>query len=131
MARKLHKYDDVEKMKEDDFKKLAGALLMEDGKEYPSAVKMFVDVENPPNTLKEQVERIIGSYLFQQSMKKEGMETIEDFEDFNIADEPEDPISKYEIQDMEEEFLPQEETPPPEEKNDMKAEPEPEEKPEE
>lgn len=130
MARKLHKYDDVEKMKEDDFKKLAGALLMEDGKEYPSAVKMFVDVENPPNTLKEQVERIIGSYLFQQSMKKEGMETIEDFEDFNIADEPEDPISKYEIQDMEEEFLPQEETPPPEEKNDMKAEPEPEEKPE-
>lgn len=120
MARIIYKYDRLPT--ESEIRELEVALLMDDGREYPSDKKKVVVADDAPNTLQEQIERIIGSYIFQQNMHKQGYETPDEFEDFEIDET--DPLSGYEVQEMVEEYIPEEINSGNEQKNDMKAEPE-------
>lgn len=72
---------------------------MVDGKELVSSKREMAVAENPPNTLKEQIERIIGSYLFQHTLHKQGHETLEEFEDFDTGEQLYDSYPEMEQDD--------------------------------
>lgn len=106
--RKIYRYPDSEiKIGINDFyepipedlKDLKEALLMEDGRVMPVGVKEFEVAENKPNTLAEQVARILDNKIFQRATSQSGFDTIEEANDFDIGDEDE-PLSGYEITDM-------------------------------
>lgn len=104
MARILYDINDV---KPEDVRDLAEAMLLTNGKEYLSDKKMFVHAESAPRTLKEQVERIIGSYIWNAKMREKGFESVDEFEDFDIPDE--DTVkSGYEYEPMDDLQLPPE-----------------------
>lgn len=124
MARKIVKYTELPTEK--DIRELKVALLMEDGKEYGSNEELSVTAEEAPKTLREQVERIIGSYLYQHSIQKQGLETIDEFNDFDTGEAG---LDDYEPT-MEEEFFPSVVPDVSETPDDMRTESEPSEQPE-
>lgn len=106
MARPIYTQAQLELFSKEELKELVKdvAALCDDGREYPSGEKMFIDVhEGQRNSLKEQVHRILGNYLVQKQISMQGLETMEEADDFEIPDEDPDPISGFEIPDMIEE----------------------------
>lgn len=97
MSRRIYTKDEVEVM--EGLKDLKTALLLDDGRVYPVGEKLFSVAENEPNTLAEQVARIIDNSLFKRGMKNQGYETIEEANDFEM-DDIDEPLSGYEIEDM-------------------------------
>lgn len=104
MARKIVSQKQLEMFSEKELKDITLSILHENGMEYPSSKKMFVDIhEGSRNSLREQVNRILNNYLVQKELSKQGYETFDESDDFDIEDEDQDPISPYEITDMIEE----------------------------
>jgi hypothetical protein len=130
MARKIYTRAEFEAMKKEDLEKLTEAILLDDGSIVPSPRKEFIAGLDGPMTLKDQIEGIIGSYLFQKSMHDQGHETLEESEDFDISDEPNSRLdfNGYDVQEMVEEkvdsSLPLEDTQVEKDDEVMKAEPE-------
>lgn len=59
---------------------------------------------NPNRTMKDEIMEQVRALL--QAEKDEIYETIEEFTDFDIPDEDDDPISsQYEVKEMQEEFI--------------------------
>lgn len=104
MARKITKQEQLEMFSAKELEEMVHSLILEDGREVPSGKKLFVDVhEGTRNSLKEQVHRILNNYHLQRELQKQGMETFEEAEDFNIDDDVEELVSPYELRDMIEE----------------------------
>lgn len=127
MARKIYTREEWKKMKKEDLEKLQECLLLDDGSIAPSPKKLFVSGLDGPMDLKQQVEGIIGSYLFQKSMHNQGFETMKEAEDFDVDDEPPDPLdySGLEVKETIPDPPPNWPEPITEEKNDLSAEREP------
>lgn len=107
MARRIYTMEEYKKILPEAIEEFKEAILLEDGSIVTGGKKEFVVAENAPITLKEQVERILGSYLFNISMKSKGFETLEDFEDFDINEEdPLDMPTGLEVKDLVEEEIP-------------------------
>lgn len=69
-------------------------------KEYPdpTPVEMPLGFKRPP-TLQEEIQRIIRVQMSQQA-RAEGFETFEEADDFAVDEDP-DPLSAYEVMEME------------------------------
>lgn len=94
----------------DTLEGLEKAKLTEDGKELLNPVPLNVNInEEKPLTLKEQIARVTRADVINQlKHDAQTIETFEESEDFDIEDsfDTQDPLSGYEVQEMEEEFLP-------------------------
>lgn len=68
-----------------------------DGKEYPDPVPAAppVGYQDPPD-LMTTIRRMVHSELFNQAFADAGMETFEEADDFDIDDDPMDPLTDYE-----------------------------------
>lgn len=123
MARPQITPEEFEKMKAEDLEKLKSCLLITDGRVVPSSKELFVEGMKAPRNIREQVEGIIGSYLFQQALKAQGHETLEEAEDLDIPDEPMDRLdipTGIEVYDLIPDDVPHESlSVPPEEKKDF------------
>lgn len=86
-----------------DLLEMIESFMTPEGKEIPSNAKRFIETSERPPTLKEQVMRIMADSQLRQQFEKHGFESIEDANDFEIEDEPSEPLSGYEIPEMEEE----------------------------
>lgn len=109
MSRRIYTIEEYDEMLPEAIEELKEALLLENGKIVTGGKKEFIEGDKSPTTLKEQVERIIGSYLFQYDAKNRGYETIEEFEDFDIDDEPKNILdipTGIEVKDLIEESPP-------------------------
>lgn len=98
---------DVEGLKVDGnlveyLKTLTESAIGMDGKEYPSPVKLSVNVGDKPLSLRDQIRRILRTELSKQ-MQEQGAESFEEANDLDIEDDSE-PISPYEFVDMEPEI---------------------------
>lgn len=117
----------LSKMSKEEIERLEECILLDNGKLVPSPKKLFVSGQEGPMSLKEQVEGIIGSYLFQHELSKQGYETIDEMNDFDIPDE-EDTRLDYRGNDVidmiDENTIPLEEEIPAEQHMVPKAEPE-------
>lgn len=80
---------------------LTEALLDDDGKEIlnPMPLEVKEDLGRPP-TLKEQICRILKGERMKALLEQQGYESFEEADDFDVPDEPEEPISGYEVKDM-------------------------------
>lgn len=73
------------------------ARLNQKGHEIPDPTPIEIPAGfKRPETLAEQVRRLVRSETFAQEMNAAGMETFEESEDFEIDDEMFDPSSPYE-----------------------------------
>lgn len=71
--------------------------LDENGREIPDPIAVEVPAGfKRPETLQEQIRRLVRSEQFNQSVSEQGMETFEEAEDFEIDDDMFDPHSPYE-----------------------------------
>lgn len=68
-----------------------------DGKEYPDPVPMAppIGYQAPP-TLMEMIRTMIASEALKASLAEQGFETFEESDDFEIEDDPIDPLTDYE-----------------------------------
>lgn len=65
--------------------------------EHPDPTPMAVPAGfKRPLTLAEQVRRLVRSERFQQEMERQGFETFEEADDFDIEDDPVDPSTPFE-----------------------------------
>ncbi|WMC01491.1 hypothetical protein [Microvirus D_HF4_329] len=72
-------------------------FLDEQGREIPDAQPVAVPAGfKRPETLQEQIQRLIRSDKLAQMASDQGMETFEESEDFDIDDDMFDPSSPYE-----------------------------------
>lgn len=71
-------------------------------KEYPdpTPVEVPLGFKRPP-TLQEEIQRIIRAQLSEHAQSR-GFETFEEADDFNIDEDP-DPLSPYEVTEMQQE----------------------------
>lgn len=68
-----------------------------DGKEYPDPVPFSVPVGYvPPPDLMDMIRRMVHSEMAQTILKDAGIETIDEADDFDIEDDPLDPLTPYE-----------------------------------
>lgn len=75
-----------------------------DGKEYPNPKPMVMKVGfRKPETLAEEVARIMKSSRMMQKIYEEGYETIDDASDFEMDDDL-PPLTPYEVQSMQPEY---------------------------
>ena len=80
----------------------------QDGKEYPDPVPMAPPIDYiPPPDLMTMIRTMIHHERFQQLAKEEGWETPDEADDFEIDDDPLDPLTPYERH-----FLPPDEAEP-------------------
>lgn len=92
------------------------AILTKDGKELlnPVPLNENIHLERPPS-LKEQIQRVIREGISPLA-EEHGEESFEEFNDFDIDDgfEVDEPLSGYEVQELQEEFLavPEDQTQP-------------------
>ncbi len=85
----------------DSLKKLIVAKLDDKGHELLNPEPMFLEATPSPPTLKDQIQRVLKYELAKRADMK-GFETFEEADDFDMPEE--DPISQYEIKEMEEEY---------------------------
>lgn len=71
--------------------------LGKDGKEYPDPVPTAppIGYQNPPD-LMTMIRTMIQSERYQTALANEGLETFEEADDFEIEDDPVDPLTEYE-----------------------------------
>lgn len=81
---------------------LTRALINEDGAELLNPNPMVVDVSPRRYSLREQIQRILRNEL-SRAAYKEGLETFEESQDFDIPDEDPLPMSPFEYTEMIEE----------------------------
>lgn len=61
----------------------------------PTEVKLPINVRRP-ETLAEQVARLVRNEDFRKAVEKRGFESFEDADDFDVEDDPLDPLTPYE-----------------------------------
>lgn len=107
MARLIIKIDDPDftKICEEIWNDHGEAVIGEDGKEYPNPEVLAEELGERSPTLKEQIQRIMYHEQFKRTARMAGYESPEEFNDFNVNDEPEEPLSGYELTEMEEEII--------------------------
>lgn len=101
MARKIWKLEDIPVI--EDLKGIVESLIGEDGKEYPDPHRKFIQSDVRPPSLKEQIERILTSRKLMAEMVQNGIETIEEADDFDVGEMDDAAPSGYEV--MEDEVL--------------------------
>lgn len=68
-----------------------------DGKEYPDPVPMAPPIGyTPPQDLMTMIRQMIRAEDFRKKLESEGVETFEEADDFDIEDDPLDPLTVYE-----------------------------------
>lgn len=90
------------------------ASLSPRGHEIPCDIPVEVPLGyQQPLSLEERLQRMVTSARFADMARAQGTETFEEFNDFEgIEDGYPDPLSGYEIRDMEPVFPPEAPTPP-------------------
>lgn len=84
-------------------------------KEVPDGTRVELGIpRRRPNSLAEDMKRFIREELSRQAEEQE-FETFEEADDFDIWDEPPDPISRYEMSELQEEAEIPDADPPPDE----------------
>lgn len=79
---------------------LVEALIDEDGKEWHSTKKFFIEGMSRPLTLTEQIDRVIANRINRRA-QDQGFETMAEADDFNVGEDFDvEPVSNYEIRDM-------------------------------
>lgn len=73
----------------------------------PTPVEMPLGFKRPP-TLQEEIQRLIRVQM-SQAAQDSGMETFEEADDFEVDEDP-DPLSPYEVMEMEPEAITAQET---------------------
>lgn len=68
----------------------------------PTPVEMPLGFSRPP-TLQEEIQRIIRIQMSQQA-QAEGFESFEEADDFDVDEDP-DPLSPYEVSEMQQEAI--------------------------
>lgn len=83
----------------DELKKLRRAMI-KDGIEFlnPTPVAIPIGMERPPS-LKEQIQRVLRTELSMQAAAQ-GEETFEEADDFDVPEDDPDPVSPYEMNEM-------------------------------
>lgn len=84
----------------EELSKLKRSMLDENGRETPNPRPKDVAIGLRPPSLQEQIQRLIKVELSEQ-MQKQGAETFEEANDFEVDDEEGDPLSPYALEDME------------------------------
>lgn len=84
---------------------LTESMIGEDGLEYCNPNPMVVDVGPKRLSLEEQIERILRREISRVAYK-EGLETFEEANDFEVPDEDPLPMSGFEFEEMKEEVVP-------------------------
>lgn len=100
------------------------SALGDDGKEYPSGERQFIHSDIRPENLHDQVRRMMRSEL-DRFAEAQGFDTFDEANDFDISDDVDEFGPGFAVAEMEEEFLPDQESKVlQEELNNPKAEPE-------
>jgi hypothetical protein len=74
-----------------------------DGLHVPDTTPVEVPLDLQPETTDQKIARGVAIEL-SKAAQKAGVETLEESMDFDIPDEENDPITQYEIEEMQEEF---------------------------
>lgn len=68
-----------------------------DGKEYPDPVPLSADIGyEPPPDLMTMIRTMVHSEAAKHVLQQAGIETIDEADDFEIEDDPLDPLTPYE-----------------------------------
>lgn len=68
-----------------------------DGKEYPDPVPLSAPLGyQPPEDLMAMIRRMVHSEMAQTILQDAGIETIDEADDFEVEDDPLDPLTEYE-----------------------------------
>lgn len=68
-----------------------------DGKEYPDPVPMSAEIGyEPPPDLMTMIRTMVHSEAAKHVLQQAGIETIDEADDFDIEDDPLDPLTPYE-----------------------------------
>lgn len=78
---------------------LTEALISEDGLELLNPNPLVVDIGPKRLTLQDQIRRIL-KHEISKSAYKEGLETFEEANDFDVPDEDPEPLSGFEYEEM-------------------------------
>lgn len=90
------------RISEETLKKLIGlteSMIGEDGLEYPNPNPLVVDVGPKRLSLRDQVKRILREEVSKEAYKQ-GFETFDEANDFDVEDEDPLPLSGFEHQDL-------------------------------
>lgn len=96
MARRLY----LEIPADDELKELIESAILEDGREAPNPTKRFVTVDQRPPTLKEQVERIMANRIIREAIRKQGYETFQESQDFEVDEDINEFGEGYTVSEM-------------------------------
>lgn len=73
------------------------AEIRRDGKEYGDPVPLEAPLGyTPPPDIMTLIKTMVRNELFQKKLAEEGYETFEEADDFDIEDDPVDPLTPYE-----------------------------------
>lgn len=104
MSRPIVTQKQMELFSKKELENIQESILHENGMEYPSSKKTFIDIhDGKRNSLKEQVNRIMNNYLIQKELNRQGYETMEEADDFDIPEDESEFKSPYEFDEMTEE----------------------------